>query len=130
VKLIRELREEIEKLRSMVSQNDPVTARKLAVKEAQERHLTEEWTEKWKEAANILKEQQALALKRTGQGVMLDSEKPHLVKICYFVPNFIKSQSSIDTLNFSITTLYMGSLCRQTLSQIINIKMIDRLFFA
>ena len=55
--------------------------RKLAVKEAQERHLTEEWTEKWKEAANILKEQQALALKRTGQGVMLDSEKPHLVNI-------------------------------------------------
>ena len=81
VKLIRELREEIDKLRSMVSQNDPATARKLAVKEAQERHLTEEWTEKWKEAANILKEQQALALKRTGQGVMLDSEKPHLVRV-------------------------------------------------
>ncbi len=35
VKLIRELRDEIEKLRSMVSQNDPVTAKKLAVKEAQ-----------------------------------------------------------------------------------------------
>ena len=81
VKLIRELREEIDKLRTMVTQNDPATARKLAVKEAQERHLTEEWTEKWKEAANILKEQQALALKRTGQGVMLDSEKPHLVII-------------------------------------------------
>jgi kinesin family protein 16B len=56
----------------------------LAVKEAQERHLTEEWTEKWKEAANILKEQQALALKRTGQGVMLDSEKPHLVNILHY----------------------------------------------
>ena len=35
VKLIRELRDEIDKLRSMVSQNDPVTAKKLAVKEAQ-----------------------------------------------------------------------------------------------
>ena len=58
VRLIRELREEIDKLRSMVSHNDPTAARKLAVKEAQERHLTEEWTEKWKEAANILKEQQ------------------------------------------------------------------------
>jgi hypothetical protein len=39
VKLIRELREEIDKLRSMVSQNDPVTARKLAVKEAQVTHF-------------------------------------------------------------------------------------------
>ena len=42
------------------------TAKKLAVKEAQERHLTEEWTEKWKEAAKILDEHKALALKQTG----------------------------------------------------------------
>ena len=84
VRLIRELRDEIEHLRSMMSL-DPVTLsnvqKKLAVKEAQERHLTEEWTEKWREAANILKEQEALALKRTGLGVILDSDKPHLVGI-------------------------------------------------
>ena len=80
VKLIRELRAEIDRLKSIVS-IDPIAQRKLAAKEAQERHLTEEWTEKWKEAANILKEQSALALKRTGWGVVLDSDKPHLIGI-------------------------------------------------
>ncbi len=84
VRLIRDLRDEIERLRSMMSL-DPVTLstvqKQLALKEAQERHLTEEWTEKWKEAATILKEQEALALKRTGLGVILDSDKPHLVGI-------------------------------------------------
>lgn len=84
VKLIRELRNEIERLRSGLSLNEiePSKARqKLAAKEAQERHLTEEWTEKWKEAAKILDEHQALALKQTGLGVSLDSDKPHLVGI-------------------------------------------------
>merc|ERR1711963_1122830 len=80
VKLIRELRAEIDRLKDIVSL-DPIAQRKLAAKEAQERHLTEEWTEKWKEAANILKEQSALALKRTGWGVVLDSDKPHLIGI-------------------------------------------------
>ena len=80
VKLIRELRAEIERLRS-VMETDPSCKRKLEQKEAQERTLTEEWTEKWKEAAKILKEQSALALKRTGWGVVLDSDKPHLVGI-------------------------------------------------
>ena len=44
--------------------NDPSLLRKLEQKETQERQLTEEWTEKWKEAAKILKEQSALALKQ------------------------------------------------------------------
>ena len=80
VKLIRDLRAEIERLRS-VMETDPSCKRKLEQKEAQERTLTEEWTEKWKEAAKILQEQSALALKRTGWGVVLDSDKPHLVGI-------------------------------------------------
>ena len=80
VKLIRELRAEIDRLKTIVT-IDPIAQRKLAAKEAQERHLTEEWAEKWKEAANILKEQSALALKRTGWGVVLDSDKPHLIGI-------------------------------------------------
>ena len=74
VKLIRELRNEIERLRKSLdtdfdSNVDPSTAKKLAVKEAQERHLTEEWTEKWKEAAKILEEHKALALKQTGLSI-------------------------------------------------------------
>ena len=76
VKLIRELRAEIERLRTSLgtdfdSNVDPSTAKKLAVKEAQERHLTEEWTEKWKEAAKILDEHKALALKQTGLSIYL-----------------------------------------------------------
>ena len=33
--------------------NDPSLLRKLEQKETQERQLTEEWTEKWKEAAQV-----------------------------------------------------------------------------
>ena len=71
VKLIRELRAEIDRLRSSITTNvdfiDPNARKTLAVKEAQERHLTEEWTEKWKVAAKILDEHKALALKQTGK---------------------------------------------------------------
>lgn len=70
---------------------DPVTLsnvqRQLAVKEAQERHLTEEWTEKWKEAANILKEQRALALKRTGMDDLVRSFK----FFCYCIGDDFRS---------------------------------------
>lgn len=87
VKLIRELRAEIERLRGTLGSTanidliDPNAREKLAKKEAKERLLTEEWTEKWKEAAKILDEHKALALKQTGLGVSLDSDKPHLVGI-------------------------------------------------
>ena len=84
VKLIRDLRDEINRLKSMMSL-DPDTLStvqaELALKEAEERHLTEQWTEKWKEAAKVLQEHRALALKRTGLGIVLDSDKPHLVGI-------------------------------------------------
>ena len=36
-----------------VMNNDPSLLRKLEQKETQERQLTEEWTEKWKEAAQV-----------------------------------------------------------------------------
>ena len=84
VKLIRDLRDEINRLKSMMSL-DPETLsavqKELKLKEAEERHLTEQWTEKWKEAAKVLQEHKALALKRTGLGIVLDSDKPHLVGI-------------------------------------------------
>ena len=73
MKLIRELRNEIDRLRTSLTtdldSNDPNNnlAKKLAVKEAHERELTLEWTEKWKEAAKILDEHKALALKQTGR---------------------------------------------------------------
>ena len=82
VKLIRELREEIGRLK-MIMSGDPLmlasVEEQLAVKEAKEQKLTEAWNEKWKEAAKILQEHNALGLKRTGLGVVLDSDKPHLI---------------------------------------------------
>ncbi|XP_039769092.1 kinesin-like protein KIF16B isoform X4 [Ornithorhynchus anatinus] len=42
--------------------------------------LTKEWTNKWNETQNILKEQ-TLALRKEGIGVVLDSELPHLIGI-------------------------------------------------
>ena len=75
VKLIRELRAEIERLRYSIgdtsnedtSADDRKALKALADKEAQERHLTDQWTEKWKEAAKILDDHKALALKQTGK---------------------------------------------------------------
>jgi len=53
----------------------------LQKKEAQEKVLTEEWTEKWKVAQSILQEQKSLGLRKSGVGVVLDSEMPHLIGI-------------------------------------------------
>lgn len=82
VKLIRDLREEIERLKAIMSGDPSMLAsvqEQLAVKEAKEQKLTEAWNEKWKEAAKILQEHNALGLKRTGLGVVLDSDMPHLI---------------------------------------------------
>ena len=64
-------------MKSMLSLDPVVLAKvqkELVEKENKERILTEQWTEKWKEAANILQEQEALALKRTGKSDPRDEE--------------------------------------------------------
>ncbi|XP_013170474.1 PREDICTED: kinesin-like protein KIF16B [Papilio xuthus] len=87
VKLIRELRDEIDKLRAQIAHNtNPVEAENAVLatlqrKEAQEKVLTEKWTEKWRETQQILQEQKALGLRKSGLGVVLDSDMPHLVGI-------------------------------------------------
>lgn len=92
VKLIRELREEIMKLKSMLSgdvtSNDIESLNEsskmledLLKKEAQEKFLTEEWAEKWRQAQSILREEKTLGLRKSGFGVVLDSEAPHLIGI-------------------------------------------------
>ncbi|KAG5878934.1 hypothetical protein JTB14_005987 [Gonioctena quinquepunctata] len=82
VKLIRELRDEISKLRAIMfcEQRSDMLAQ-LHEKEAREKELTEEWTGKWREAQAILREQRALGLRKAGPGVVLDSDRPHLVAI-------------------------------------------------
>lgn len=113
MKLIRELREEIDKLRSQIGlhvivffryarlsnvnrykfilfyillfqhsiDNEPQVLATLQRKEAQEKVLTEKWNEKWRETQQILHEQKALGLRKSGLGVVLDSDMPHLVGI-------------------------------------------------
>ncbi|ELT98872.1 hypothetical protein CAPTEDRAFT_195907 [Capitella teleta] len=90
VKLIRELREEIQSLKSMLSvrvvyssgnEVTPKVKEKLHESEARVKVLTEEWAERWGETASILQDQKDLALRKEGRGVVLDSELPHLIGI-------------------------------------------------
>ncbi|CAG2058687.1 unnamed protein product, partial [Timema podura] len=86
VKLIRDLREEINKLKALLGneytvESQPLMLAQLQQKEAQEKVLTEEWTEKWRETQKILQEQKDLGLRKSGLGVVLDSDMPHLVGI-------------------------------------------------
>ena len=58
VRLIRELRQEIDRLKCIMSGDPEILANmqeQLKKKEAQEQQLTHEWNEKWREAAKILK---------------------------------------------------------------------------
>ncbi|CAG9762124.1 unnamed protein product [Ceutorhynchus assimilis] len=83
VKLIRELRNEISKLKGLMfcEQRSDMLAQQIHEKETREKELTEEWTGKWREAQAILREQTALGLRKSGAGVVLDSDRPHLVAI-------------------------------------------------
>ncbi|KAK2158584.1 hypothetical protein LSH36_167g07057 [Paralvinella palmiformis] len=86
VKLIRELRAEIAHLRDLLSTNvdkptSPSVQEKLTENEARVKMLTEEWASKWVETTKILEEEKTLALRKEGQGVILDSMLPHLIGI-------------------------------------------------
>ncbi|XP_056442682.1 kinesin-like protein KIF16B [Gadus chalcogrammus] len=90
VRLIRELRAEIARLRALLMQGNQIALldsptalsmeEKLQQNEARVLELTKEWTNKWNETQNILKEE-TLALRKEGIGVVLDSELPHLIGI-------------------------------------------------
>uniref|UniRef100_A0A4W5QHC8 Kinesin family member 16B n=1 Tax=Hucho hucho TaxID=62062 RepID=A0A4W5QHC8_9TELE len=90
VKLIRELRDEIARLKALLVQGNQIALldsptalsmeEKLHQNEARVLELTKEWTNKWNETQNILKEE-TLALRKEGIGVVLDSELPHLIGI-------------------------------------------------
>lgn len=88
VRLIRELREEISSLQAMLATGN-LTLKEpqlkmlenLQKKEAQEKVLIEEWSEKWREVQSILREEKSLGLKKSGIGITLDSEKAHLILI-------------------------------------------------
>ncbi|XP_015789402.1 kinesin-like protein KIF16B [Tetranychus urticae] len=79
-KLIRDLRAEIDRLKSLLGDH-PTFIEKVHENEAKVKMLTEEWTEKWKETQRILKEQKSLGLRKAGLGIILDSDCPHLLSI-------------------------------------------------
>ncbi|XP_069117380.1 kinesin-like protein KIF16B isoform X2 [Argopecten irradians] len=85
VKLIRDLRDEINRLKALLGGNidnisTPKVQEKLHENEARVKVLTEEWAEKWNEAQHILQDQ-TLAIRKEGLGVVLDSTLPHLIGI-------------------------------------------------
>ncbi|RVE76749.1 hypothetical protein OJAV_G00012140 [Oryzias javanicus] len=90
VRLIRELQAEIARLKALLVQGNQIALldsptalsmeEKLHQNEARVLELTKEWTNKWNETQNILKEE-TLALRKEGIGVVLDSELPHLIGI-------------------------------------------------
>ncbi|XP_026059503.1 kinesin-like protein KIF16B [Carassius auratus] len=90
VRLIRELRAEIARLKALLAQGNQIALldsptalsmeEELHHNEARVLELTKEWTNKWNETQNILKEE-TLALRKEGIGVILDSQLPHLIGI-------------------------------------------------
>uniref|UniRef100_A0AAV2JNK2 Kinesin-like protein n=1 Tax=Knipowitschia caucasica TaxID=637954 RepID=A0AAV2JNK2_KNICA len=89
VKVIRGLQAEIAQLRKLLEDANQVpkealscvkVEEKLNIKEAEVAALTKEWTIKWKESHNILKEE-TVALRKRRSGVILDCQFPHLIGI-------------------------------------------------
>ncbi|XP_049456450.1 uncharacterized protein kif16bb [Epinephelus fuscoguttatus] len=90
VKVIRELQAEVARLRGLleeanqVSRGEPFSSVKveeeLHQNEARVQALTKEWTRKWGETQSILQED-AVALRKEGSGVVLDCQLPHLIGI-------------------------------------------------
>ncbi|XP_015775126.1 PREDICTED: kinesin-like protein KIF16B [Acropora digitifera] len=91
VKLIRELRSEIDRLKSIIRKTESgdeasltdsaKAAKKLHENQARVEQLTKDWTEKWKEAQSIMQESE-LQLRRHGScAVLVDLELPHLVRL-------------------------------------------------
>eukprot|EP00794_Sanderia_malayensis_P019956 gene19956-21910_t len=91
VKLIRELRGEIEKLRVMLSAtnqgnsgdvamnvDETRVVERISENQAKVDQLTRDWNNKWKETQKIM-EERALAFRREGFGVRMESDLPYLV---------------------------------------------------
>ncbi|XP_037322218.2 uncharacterized protein kif16bb [Pungitius pungitius] len=90
VKVIRELKEEVTRLRrlleeaSQVSHGDPSSSvtveEELHQNQTRVLALTKEWTCKWGETQSILQEE-TVALRKEGSGVVLGCQLPHLIGI-------------------------------------------------
>ncbi|XP_073249049.1 uncharacterized protein [Porites lutea] len=85
VKLIRDLRAQIETLKNMISpemlgEAEMAAAKKLSENEARVTELTDRWKDRWKETQKILEERE-MKLQQEGAGIKMDSVLPHLVLV-------------------------------------------------
>lgn len=90
VKVIRGLQAEVTRLRKLLEDASQVpkgktsscveVEEKLHENEAKVAALTREWASKWRETHNILQEE-TVALRKEGSGVVLDCQLPHLIGI-------------------------------------------------
>ncbi|XP_069545908.1 uncharacterized protein kif16bb [Brachyistius frenatus] len=90
VKVIRELQEEVTMLHRLLEEATQVlhgelsscvtVEEELRQNEAKVVTLTKEWTSKWRETQSILQEE-TVALRKEGSGVVLDCHLPHLISI-------------------------------------------------
>ncbi|XP_067029065.1 kinesin-like protein KIF16B isoform X1 [Acropora muricata] len=85
VKLIRQLRAQIDALKNMISpellgEAEMAAAKKLSENEARVTELTDKWKDRWKETQKILEERE-MKLQQEGVGIKMDSVLPHLVLV-------------------------------------------------
>ncbi|XP_073776256.1 kinesin-like protein KIF16B isoform X4 [Danio rerio] len=90
VKIIRELQAEIARLKALLSAGNQMPSfeqpsgssveERLHQDEARVQELTKQWASRWKEIQTILGED-AVALRKEGIGVVLDSQIPYLIRI-------------------------------------------------
>lgn len=85
VKLIRDLRAEIDRLKNMISpemlgEAELAAAKKLSENEARVTELTDRWKDRWRETQRILEERE-MKLQQEGVGIKMDSVLPHLVLV-------------------------------------------------
>ncbi|XP_078351266.1 uncharacterized protein LOC144636002 isoform X2 [Oculina patagonica] len=85
VKLIRDLRAEIDRLKNMISpemlgEAEMAAAKKLSENEARVTELTDRWKDRWRETQKILEERE-MKLQQEGAGIKMDSVLPHLVLV-------------------------------------------------
>ncbi|XP_065060807.1 kinesin-like protein KIF16B isoform X2 [Rhopilema esculentum] len=86
VKLIRDLRAEIDTLKNMLhldalSDAEKAAAKKLSENEERLVELTDKWKDRWKETQKIMQERELALKKHEEIGIRMDSELPHLVAL-------------------------------------------------
>eukprot|EP00794_Sanderia_malayensis_P020150 gene20150-22124_t len=119
VKLIRELRAEIERLRSLLQDDSQAPSLNKSISEAIEAKMVQDenkaeqlfqsWKHKWEQTRAICQEEQ-MTLKKQGRQTLLISEKPHFVGIDV---DPLSSEIVIYRLEEGVTMIGSGDLTEE-----------------